>query len=241
MTGEGGLMGGVSGRQYAAAAGALFVVLFVIAQLIQGNSPMLDDDPATIAAFFHDNHRALLVAAVLEGIAVALLLTFTVGVALMLRDAGHTTLGGVALAGGVAAAAIGAVVDGIFVGITQAVSQEADLGVIRTLYDMDAFLTGRVFWVLLALVLPLLLAGWRGVLPRWTVWLNTIVAILFVLGGVSVKAQGAFSPYSAVPFLAFLAFLGFILGTSVVLWREPATGEARAAPGPTRARPGPGP
>jgi hypothetical protein len=240
VTGEGGLLDGVSGRQYAAAAGALFVLLFVIAQLIQGSSPMLDDDPATIAAFFHDNHRALLVAAVLEGIAVALLLTFTVGVALMLRDAGHTTLGGVALAGGVAAAGIGAVVDGIFVGITQAVALEADPGVIRTLYDIDAFLTGRVFWVLLGLVLPLLLAGWRGALPRWTVWLNTIVASLFVLGGVSVKARGAFSPYSAVPFFAFLAFLGFILGTSVVLWREPATGEARAAPGP-RVLPGPGP
>jgi hypothetical protein len=94
----------------------------------------------------------------------------------------------------------GAVVDGIFVGITQVVALEADPGVIRTPYDIDAFLTGRVFWVLLGRVPPLLLAGWRGALPRWTVWLNTVVAILFVLGGVSVEPQGAFSPYSAVPF-----------------------------------------
>jgi hypothetical protein len=231
----------LSGGRYAAVAGVLFVILFVVAQLIQGSAPKLDDDPATIAAFFHDNHRALLVAAVLEGIAVASLLTFTVGVALMLRAAGHTALGAVALAGGVAAAGIGAAVDGLFVGITQAVALHADPGVIKTLYVIDALLTSRVFWVLLALVLPLLLAAWRGVLPRWTAWLNTMVAILFLLGGVSVKATGAFSPYGAVPFLAFLGFLVFILGTSVVLWREPASGELRAAAGPFGARPGPGP
>jgi hypothetical protein len=212
------------GRRYAAVAGVLFVILFLVAQLIQGSSPKLNADSATIVAFFRDNHRALLVAAVLEGIAVASLLTFTLGVALMLRDHGQRTLGGIALVGGVAAAAIGTAVDGIFLGITQAAALGADPGVVRTLYQIDAFLTGRVFWVLLALVLSLLLAGRRGVLPRWTVLLNAIVAILFVLGGVSVKAQGAFSPYGAAPFLAFLAFLAFLLGTSVVLWRE---GDAR--------------
>jgi hypothetical protein len=231
----------LAGRRCAAVAGVLFVVLFVVSQLIQGSSPKLDAKPATIAAYFHDNHRALVVAALLEGIAVASLLTFTVGVALMLRDAGHTTLGGVALAGGVAAAAIGAAVDGIFLGITQAAALSADPGVVKSLYQIDAFLTGRVFWVLLALVLPLLLAGRSGVLPRWTTWLNTIVALLFLLGGVSVKAQGAFSPYGAGPFLAFLAFLAFILGTSVVLWREPRAGESQAASSQPRAQSRPGP
>jgi hypothetical protein len=152
----------------------------VLAQLIQGSAPKLDDDPATIAAFFQ-------------------------------------------------------------VGITQAVALHADPGVIKTLYVIDALLTGRVFWVLLALVLPLLLAGLSGALPRSTVWLNTIVAVLFLLGGVSVKARGAFSPYGAVPFLAFLGFLAFILGTSLVLWREPASGEPRPAAGPSGASPAPGP
>jgi hypothetical protein len=227
-----------SGRRYAALAGALFVLLFVVAQLIQGSSPGLDANPGAIAAFFRDNHRALLVAAVLEGFAVASLITFTVGVALMLRQAGHSTLGGVALAGGVAAAAIGSAVDGIFLGITQAAALEADPRIVGTLYQIDAFLTGRVFWVLLALVLPLVLAGRRGVLPRWTVWFNTIVAILFVLGGISVKAKGGFSPYGAAPFLAFLAFLAFILATCGVLWRV-STGESQPASRSSRALVGP--
>jgi hypothetical protein len=55
-----------------AAAGVAFIVLNLIANLSVGSTPDFDDSPAKIASFFDDHHGAVLVHAVLTGLAAPL-------------------------------------------------------------------------------------------------------------------------------------------------------------------------
>jgi hypothetical protein len=207
----------------AAAGGLLAVVLFVIGNLVAGESPpKFNASPDEIASYFGDHHRSLLIASLLYGVVGPLFLALVAVLARLIRARDHGDLGAIAFAGGVAVLAIGAVADAIGAAMTLVAPADPMLG--RGLYRLSGFVYGRLFWVGLALVIPVGLAAWRGALPRWQAWLSAATAVLFALGGISVKGSGAFSPGGLFPLLAFLGLLVWIVGVSIVLWRveEPA-------------------
>jgi hypothetical protein len=207
----------------AAAGGLLAVVLFVVANFIAGESPpKFNATPDEIASYFGDHHRALLISSLLYGVVAPLFLALVAVLTRLIRARGHGDLGTIAFAGGVAAMAIGAVGDAIGAALTLVAPVDPQLG--RGLYRLSGFVYGRLFWVALALVIPVGLAAWRGALPRWQAWLSAAAAALFALGGISVKGAGAFSPTGVFPLLGFLGLLVWIVGVSIALWRveEPA-------------------
>lgn len=211
----------------AGAGGFLAIVLFVIGNFIPGAPPKFDDSAQTIAAYFNDHHKSLLVGSILYGVVAPLLIGVVTMLALTIRARGHGELAVIAFAAGVIMLAIGSVGDAVAAAATQIAPNDA--GTVRTLYQIDGFIYGRLYWVGLALVIPVGLAAWRGALPRWQAWLSALAAALFVLGGISVKAHGALSPMDVLPFLAFLGFLVWLLGASIVLWRIEARVEVPAA------------
>ena len=114
---------------------------------------------------------------------------------------------------------------GLYGGLAQlaASSDRATLAGVRPLYELDQFIQTAFFWTALVIVVSLAVAGLRGVLPSWTTPVNAIIGVLFVLGGISVKASGAFAAGTgALVMIASLAFFVMIVEFGVLLWR-PAT------------------
>ena len=84
-----------------------------------------------------------------------------------------------------------------------------------------------MYWLALLPIVSVALAAHRGVFPAWAAWVTWVLAVIVALGGVSVKASGAFAAGTGpVATLAFGAALVFLLEVGVLLWtaKEPAAG-----------------
>jgi hypothetical protein len=92
---------------------------------------------------------------------------------------------------------------------------------VRALWQLDQLVFSRFYWTILIAAVALALVAWRGALPRWNAYVCGAACVLLALGGVSLKASGAFAAGGAVPLIGFLAFLAFVLSTSVALWTSP--------------------
>lgn len=213
----------------AALGGLAAIVCFVVGNVLPGESPpKFDDSPQKIAAYFSDNHKSLLFGAILYGVIAPLFVFVFATLAQLMRSRGQTELAVIAFGGALLMLAIGGVGDGVAAAATQ-IAANGDADTVKTLYQVDGFIYERLFWVGLALVVPVGLAAWRGALPRWQAWLSALAAALFFLGGISVKASGAFSATGAFGFLGFLGFLVWLVGVSIVLWRAEAPMQVPAA------------
>lgn len=205
----------VGSPRAAAAAGVAFAVLLLAAGVAPGTSyPKFDDQPATIAAYFHDHHRAFAVAAILSGLAAPLFLWFVAGLAHVVREAGQavvaTTLVAVAAAGTALAAASDA--------LNQVLPRIGDATIAKAIFQTDGYLDLKSFWCIAVGAFVLAVAGSRGALPRWFAWTCVAAALLFALGGVTVRGSGFFAPWGGMTLVAILALLGWTLAGSVVLW-----------------------
>jgi hypothetical protein len=217
-------------RRWAALAGVGYVVLTVIGDLLPGAPPKLDDPARKITAFFLDHHRSVLVGAALTGIAVALFVWLVAALARELRAAGQQGFAVVALAAGVAGAALGAAADTAYGALAQ-IADGGDPDVVRATYLMSGFLIERAFWFGALLTLVAGLAALGG-LTRWYAWTSLAATPLLALGGLSVKQSGFFGVGSDMALIAFVALLVWVLATSWLLWqlKEAPTPEAVAAP-----------
>jgi len=218
-------MGKWTAERWAAASGIGFVVLLLVGNLIPGSPKKYDASAATIVSWLHDKHKSLLVAAVLFGLAYIFFLWFLASFAGLFREAGERRLSTVIYGGGVALITIGAITDGVMVTLARVVSLGADDTTVKTLYDVDTFLYNRIYWFAAAVALAVFIAVWRTkVLAEWFGWLSALGAVVFVIGGVSMKSSGFFSPTGGMPFIAFLVFLIWVLVASLLLVQQ--TGEA---------------
>ena len=94
----------------------------------------------------------------------------------------------------------------------------ADPGLARALYQLDQFAGIPMYWLSLLLFGSVMIAA-RGVFPRWALWFSAILAVLIVLGGLSVKADGASRPGTGLfANLGFGAALVFLLEVGMLLW-----------------------
>lgn len=216
-------MGKWNVERLAAASGIGFVIFVVIGSLIPGSPAKYDASAAEIASYFHDKHKALLVGGILYGVAYVLFLWFLASFAGTFREAGQQRLATIMYGAGVATVTIGAIADGMNVSLARIVALGVDDNTVKALYGVDNFLYGRLFWTATAFALATMIATRRSkALPEWHAWLSLVASVVLVLGGVSMKTTGFFSPSGAMPMIAFFALLVWILVSSVLLVQRTA-------------------
>ena len=222
-----------SERQVATVAALATVVLCIIGFLLPGSPPKFDAPGLKMVLFFQDNHKAVLIGTVLVEIGVALFLFVIAEIALAMGAIGQRTLAAVIGISGATTAGLLAAGAGLYGGLAQLAtsSDRATLAGVRPLYELDQFIQTAFFWTALVIVVSLAVAGLRGVLPSWTTPVNAIIGVLFVLGGISVKASGAFAAGTgALVMIASLAFFVMIVEFGVLLWRPAAATVPAGAP-----------
>jgi hypothetical protein len=230
-------MGTLPMRRVGAAGAVAFVVLNIVAFAIIGSEPDYGASATKIAAYFSEHHKALLVSGVLLGIGLALAIGAFAQCADMLRGFGFPDA---AFAFGIAGAALISI-GGVGVAILASMSQMAKSGVdpetVRAFYQAAQFmLSVPCAWIGLFLLIPLTRVAMTGALPRWVPPVNGVLAILLVLGGISVRGDGVLAVGSGLfAGLANLAFLLLLLEIAALLWRTAPAGSTLlrpAAPGP---------
>ena len=198
--------------------GVLFVVLVVLAFVVGGETPDINDSPQKILNYYnnHDS-KQMFASALLAWGSVAFL--FFLGIlrsVLRAAEGGISRLASVAFAGGILLAA------GMlsFAGFTFTLADAADHLTPAAAQALNA-LNGDFFFLLAAglgalMISTGIVAIRSRVLPAWLGWVTLLIGI------------AAITPAG---FFAFLAFGLWSLIVSVLLWRAQAPA-APAAPGP---------
>jgi hypothetical protein len=226
-------MGKWTAERWAASSGIGFVVLLLVGGFLPGTPKKYDASATDIATWFHDKHKSIIVAAILFGIAYVLFLWFLASFAGTFREAGERRVATIMYGAGVGLVTLGAISDAVNLALARVVSLDADPATVKTLYDVGSFLTSRIAWFGVALALATYVATKRtSVLPEWFGWLSLVAAAVLLLGALSVKTTGFFSPTGAMTLISFLVFLAWILVASVLLVQrtgdEPVTRPAPA-------------
>lgn len=207
-------------RRWGAVAAFATAVLWIVGFFISGKPPAFDAPAATVVDFFYSNHKTVLIASVLVAIGILLYLFALSQLRLVLRGAGHrsaATQVGLCAAGSAGLLAVG---DAIYGTLGQAVQDpEADAGVAKVAYQLDQFAGMPMYWIVIGIVFAVTAAILRGLFIRPAVILNSLILILLILGGISVKASGVFAAGTGFfAQLAFAAALIFLVEVGIVLW-----------------------
>jgi hypothetical protein len=194
----------------------------VVGILLPGSPPKFNADALKIVGYFHDKHKRVLVSTVLCELAIAMLIAVVAQLAVLLRDAGRRAQAAVIGIAGAASLGTLGVGIGLYGGLGQIVTFRQEAGAVAPLYRLIQFIQVAWFWSTLVMVVALALAAWKGAFPGWVAPLNGVIAILLVLGGISVKAKGAFSAGTGVfCVIGSVAFLVWVLQLAVLFWERP--------------------
>jgi len=210
-------------QRNAAMGGILAMVLLVVGNFMAGNPPKFDASSASIADFYSSHHRTLLIAAVLTGIAIPLYIWFVAYLATAVDGA----LGRAIAIGGILIAACAATGDTLAVTLAHGVRLADSAGVYRLTYQFETLAYSRLFWAGLGVAVPLAVAAAKGAFKPWVGYVAWVQAVLYLLGGLSLKSSGFFSPTGG---MAIVAYFAFFVGTAVIafgMWQS-SPGEARA-------------
>jgi hypothetical protein len=215
-------------ERFAPLAGVLFLALGVVAFILAGESPGLDDSPREIVDYWKDDDSKLMVSAGLETLAALALVWFGASLrgAVAEAEGGTRRLANLLFAGFIAMG-VGIATDAAIVFATADAADEASPTVIETL---NALYTGFFFPLVLGLGLVLLalaLAILRtGIFPKWLGW---VLVVAFVV---------TCTPAGFITFL--LSFVLFaVLGVVLFLREGKTTGPGQAAGMPGAGAPPP--
>ena len=203
-----------------ALAGIAFIVLSAVGDFASGSPPGTDDSADKIASFFTDHHRGVIASVVLTGIAGPFFIWFLVALVLRLRAVGETAWAVAAFGLALAALAAGVAAD-VFYGSLARIAVQADADVVKSVYQLDGFITVKSFWFAAAAILVVGIAAWRR-LASWYALVSLAAAVVTALGGITVADSGFVAPLGGLTELAFVALLIWIVATAVMLWRPVA-------------------
>ena len=216
-------MGRWTAERWAAATGVEFAIVLVVANLIAGKPPKYNASAARDVSWLHDKHKAILVGAILSGIAIVLFLWFLASFAGTFREAGQRRLSTIMYGAGVATVTLAAAGEAVYVSLTR-LSYFVDPKTVQGLYAGTSFIFAQIWWPVLALTLATVLAVRRsGALPEWYAWLTLAGSVVFLIGALSLKTSGFFSVTGGMSFIAFLVFAVWVLVSSVLLVQKTAT------------------
>jgi hypothetical protein len=209
-------------------AGIVFIVLMVINVVLSGSSPMPGDSITELRDYVSGDigmHKAGLFASILVLPPAALVFAAVIAKVRISDAANGESWSTVALFGAVligASAGIGDVLTGtaLYRG-----GDGLDDSTLRALWDgqLIAYSASGIALTALAgsVAVPTLQ---RGIWPRWYGLLGVVVAVLGVLGLISVVEDS--NGGSVFGLLSFIGLAIWMVSTSVLLIREPATGGA---------------
>jgi hypothetical protein len=225
------------GRKFDAATGIGFAVLAVVAFLLPGTPPKADDSTAKLGSYFSDHHSDLLTGNLLLGVAGLLFLWFLGSLRSYLRAAE----GG---EGRLSAATFGAGVAGIVLLLAGAALLSAiafkladgrlpDPTITRAFFDASSAFFGMVGFAFAVFFGAASCSAARsGALPPWAYWSGSAVAVLQLLGGLTLVAKsGFFATGGALSIIApFVGLLWVVAISVLIMGRDGVPPVARTEP-----------
>lgn len=217
------------GRRWDAAAGIGFAVFAVVALALPGTPPKGDDSTVKIAVFMIHHRKDILIGNFLLGVGAIFFLWFIGTLRSYLRsgEGGEGRLSAAAFGGGIAGIVLllagAAVVNAVSFDLATHPPVAGQL--VRAVFDASGALFGMGSLAFAAFFAATACSGARsGALPPWAYWSASVIAVVQVLGGVSLFATsgvfvsgGAFSAFIA-PGLALV----WIVAVSVVMMNRDA-------------------
>ena len=206
-------------------AGVLAAVTFIVGLALVANGPESDDSDAEVLAWYaKQGHRvSVIIGVYVLAFCGLFLLWFASGLRERLRAAegsggrlSNVALGGAVVCVGllyVGSFAMAAVPAGESLGGVTAVS-DADVARFLPQMGFGAILVGAMFGAIALIDAASIVIYRSGILPRWLAWLGFVCALLLLFAA-------AFIPVLALPI--------WLIATSVVLFRTPATEVERSA------------
>ena len=207
-------MGRWTAERWAASSGIAFAIILVVSQFLAGTPPHYNASSERIVSFLSDHHQALVAQGILGGVLIVLFLWFLSSFAGMYREAGENRLATIMYGSGVTMVALAAVAVAVGLAVTQ-LHEAFDPITVQSLYGLCVFFSLMLLWPASALALACTLATNRShVLPEWYRLLTLCGTVVFVLGGLSVRMHGFFSPSGAMSWIAMLTFAGWVFVSS---------------------------
>ncbi|HXG77093.1 MAG TPA: hypothetical protein VNJ53_11020 [Gaiellaceae bacterium] len=201
----------------AAAGGVVGALLFVVAIVVLGTPPSLDDEASTVAGFFVENRGQVLWALWFQGLGVLAVVWFVAALGAAMRNAGEGRLAaalGFSFALTFAFGGVAALIRG---GLGFRIAEEADAGLTTALYHLSLYMDSVTSVVGAGMYAAVAGAALRTrFLPAWWAWLSGLAALWGVVSATAWGREGFWSPEGAglVGFVVFLVWVGF---TSVLL------------------------
>ena len=207
--------------------GVVFVVLIVLAFIIGGETPDVDDTGEEVISFYTDNEGSQFASAILGAYAVLFFVFFASVLRSVLRRAEDAPgiLSTISFGGGLLVAVGGLVFSGVTFTLADLADNDPEPGAMQAL---NALNSDFFFPIAVGTAAFLIGAGIvmvrNGVLSKWIGWAAVAIGVLAV---------------TPIGFFAFLAMLAWVLVVSILLAREPAGAGAGAGAGrPPPASPG---
>ena len=221
-------MTGMNWERWARATGIGFVVMFIVAFIVLGETPKVNDSAQEIVSFFDGDRGRVLTAMILFGIAFSLFVLFIGAIASTLREAGRGGWGAVTIAAGAGFVALQAVIGAIAGALALNVAAAGDEGVLTSLNTLTSTVDVISAYFFATLVLAATIGLSRaGLVATWYRWIGLIAAVLVYLHGTNWSTSGFWSPTGGYLFVTIIAGLGWTLITSVLLYMSaPATAGA---------------
>ena len=207
-------MGRWTAERWAASSGILFAILLMVSNFLAGTPPHYNASSSTITGYLADHHRALVIQGLLGGVLLVLFLWFLATYAGMYRDGGQGRLATIMYGAGVVMVCLAAVGGAIMLALVQ-MHATLGTGLVTGMYGLSVFFYIELFWALAALAFASYLANHRThVFPEWYTWLSGLGCVCFVLGGLSVRMHGFFSPAGAMVWVGLIVFAAWIFVAS---------------------------
>ena len=197
-------MGRWTAERWAASSGIAFAIILVVSQFLAGTPPHYNASSDKIVAFLDGHHRALMVQGILGGVLIVLFLWFIASFAGMYREAGQNRLATIMYGSGVVIVGLAAMSAAMNLALVQ-LHASMNAGTVAAVYGIGAFVYLKLMWAAAAMAIATWLATNRShLMPEWYSWLSMAGAVVFVLGGLSIRMHGFFSPAGAMTWIAFI-------------------------------------
>lgn len=203
-------------------AALIAVALYLIAALLQGSPPGGTASGEQVITYASAHHDALLIAIYLTGLAMALVLCVSVGLAALLRDAGKggDALAAVGLVGGVGWVAVLLAGLGFALGLVYRVPR-GDPVLARLLLDLSSLsFTLSAFPTAVNVGAFSLLMLRSRLFPNWLAWFGLLTGAVHLVAGAAFAHDGLLAPQVTAGLIAPALYILWGLCAGIVLLRR---------------------
>ena len=199
-------------------SGIQFIGLCVIGYFVYGDQPQIGSSPDALAAFYHDHHSRILIAAVMSGLAVLYLMWFAAAIRVTLADAGADGWGGAATASSAAVGGILLLLTAVNAGLAQSIDDgQGNLTLLPGLNTLAWAGFVMSSFVRAMLIMSAAFGLWRaGLISNALFAVGLTAVVLAVLGGTTWASGGFWAPDGV--YSHFISPIVGLLWAMVVSW-----------------------